>query len=137
VCLSVCVYVCLSLATFPHYCMDPDVIWGKSSGCPLVVHCLADLQLVHRFHCCDIIAPKAKRQRVLVLALCLVHVVVMLAFGVSVGSQSDSAGAATCRRPLQRLFLWLASDVHCPANHVAFTTISTKHSQTGCSELTS
>ena len=132
-----CVCVCLSLATFPDYCIDLDVIWGNSSWCPLVVHCLADLQSMHRFHCCDSITPNAKCQRVLVLALCLVHVVIMLAFGVSFGSQSDTAGAATCRRPLQRLFLWLASDVHCPANHVAFTTISTKHSQTGCSELTS
>jgi len=25
--LSVCVSVCLSLATFPHYCMDPGVTW--------------------------------------------------------------------------------------------------------------
>jgi len=24
---SVCVCVCLSLAAFPHYCMDPEVIW--------------------------------------------------------------------------------------------------------------
>jgi len=25
-----CASVCLSLATFPHYCMDPDVTWGNS-----------------------------------------------------------------------------------------------------------
>jgi len=36
-----CVYVsdCLSLATFPHYCMDPDVTWGMvgvPSSCALL-----------------------------------------------------------------------------------------------------
>jgi len=30
--LSVCVSDCLSLAAFPHYCMDPDVTWGNGSG---------------------------------------------------------------------------------------------------------
>jgi len=35
---------CLSLAAFPHYCMDPDVSWRNGSECPLVVHCWADLQ---------------------------------------------------------------------------------------------
>ena len=42
--------VSLSLAAFPHYRMDPDVTWGNGKGCPLVVHCWADLQSVHRFH---------------------------------------------------------------------------------------
>jgi len=28
--------VCLSLAAFAHYCMDPDVTWGNGRGCPLV-----------------------------------------------------------------------------------------------------
>jgi len=45
--------VCLSLAAFPHYCTDPDVTWGNGRGCPLVVHCWADLQSVHRFCCYD------------------------------------------------------------------------------------
>jgi len=61
--------VCLSLAAFPYYCTDPDVI---SSGCPLVVHYWADLQSVHGFRCYDNVAPNAKCQRVLVLAVCLV-----------------------------------------------------------------
>jgi len=39
---------------------------------PLVVHYWADLQSVHGFRCYDNIAPNAKCQRVLVLALCLV-----------------------------------------------------------------
>jgi len=30
--LSVCLCVCLSLATFPHYCTDPDVTWGNGGG---------------------------------------------------------------------------------------------------------
>jgi len=63
--------VCLSLAAFPHYCTDPDVSWGNGRGCPLVVHHWADLQSVHGFRCYDNIAPNAKCQRVLVLALCL------------------------------------------------------------------
>ena len=48
-----CVCVCLSLATFPHYCMDPDVIWGNGRQCPRVVYYWADLQSVHGFHCYD------------------------------------------------------------------------------------
>jgi len=42
--------VCLSLATFPHYCTDPDVTWRISTGCPLV-HYWADLQSMHGFRC--------------------------------------------------------------------------------------
>jgi len=38
-------------------------------GCPLVAHCWADLQSVHGFRCYDSIAPNAKFQQVLVLAL--------------------------------------------------------------------
>jgi len=64
--------VCLSLAALPHYCMDPDVTWGNGRECPLVVHYWVDLQSVHGFRCCDIIAPNARCQRVLVLTLCLV-----------------------------------------------------------------
>jgi len=33
-----CLCVCLSIAAFPLYCTDPDVTWGNSKGCPLVVH---------------------------------------------------------------------------------------------------
>jgi len=68
-------YVCLSLATFPHYCVDPDVSWGNGRGCPLVVHYWVDLQSVHRFRCYDDIAPNANCQWVLVLVLCLVFTV--------------------------------------------------------------
>jgi len=68
---SVCRSVCLSLATFPHYCTDPNVTWGTVVGAPLVVQYWADLQSVHGFRCYDNIASNAKCQRVLVLALCL------------------------------------------------------------------
>jgi len=78
VCVSVCVSLCLSLAAFPHCCTDPDVSWGNGRGCPLVVHCWADLQSVHEFHCCDNIALNAKCQRVLVLALYLVIALLLL-----------------------------------------------------------
>ena len=44
ICVPVCVSVCLSLATFPHYGMDPDVTWGNGPGCPLVAHYWADFQ---------------------------------------------------------------------------------------------
>jgi len=47
----VCVPVCLSAATCPHYCTDPDVTWGNGRGCPLVVHSSADLQSVHGLRC--------------------------------------------------------------------------------------
>jgi len=67
--------VCLSLAAFPHYCTDPGVRSENDRGCPVVVHYSADLHSVHRFLCYDNIAPNAKCQRVLVLALCLVVVV--------------------------------------------------------------
>jgi len=47
----VCVSVCLSAAVRPHYCTDPDVTWGRGRGCPLAVHCWADLQSVHGLRC--------------------------------------------------------------------------------------
>jgi len=67
-----CVSVRLTLAAFPHYCTDSDVTWRNGRSCPLVVQCSADLQSVHGFRCYDNIAPNAKCQRVLVLAVCLV-----------------------------------------------------------------
>jgi len=72
VCMSVCLSVFLSLASFPHYCMDPDVTWGNGRGCHLVVHYWADLQSVHGFRCYDNIAANTKCQRVRVLAPCLI-----------------------------------------------------------------
>ena len=48
---SICESVCLCFATFLFYCTDLDVTLGNSMGCPLVVHYLVDLQLVHRFRC--------------------------------------------------------------------------------------
>jgi len=70
--LCVCLCACLSLAALQHHCTDPDVTWENGRGFPLVVHYWADLQLVHGFRCYDNIAPNAKCQQVLVLALCLV-----------------------------------------------------------------
>ena len=48
-----CLCVSPSLAAFPHYCTDPDVTGGNGTGCPVVVHYLPDLQLVHGFRCYD------------------------------------------------------------------------------------
>jgi len=42
---------------------------GNGTGCPLVVHCWADLQSLHGFRCYDKIVANAKCQRVLVVAL--------------------------------------------------------------------
>jgi len=56
--LSVCMSVCLSAAAFPPYCTDPDVIWENGRGCHVLVHCWADLQLVHGLHCYNNIAPQ-------------------------------------------------------------------------------
>jgi len=42
--------VLLSVAAFPHYCVDPDVTGGNDSGAsPLVVHYWADLKSMHGF----------------------------------------------------------------------------------------
>ena len=48
--VCVCVYVSVA-AVRPHYCTDPDVTWGHGRGCPLVVHCWADLQSGHGLRC--------------------------------------------------------------------------------------
>jgi len=55
-CVCMCLSDCMSLASFPHYCMYPDVTWGNGRECPLVVHYWSDLQSVHGFHCSDNIA---------------------------------------------------------------------------------
>ena len=67
--------VCLCVCPSPHL-RAPDVTWGNGSGCPLVVHYRADLQTVHGFRCYDNIAPNARCQRVLVLAVCLINAIV-------------------------------------------------------------
>ena len=66
------VCVCLSLATFPHYCMDLDVTWGNGRGVPASCALMGGFAIGVRFRCYDKIAPNAKCQWVLVLALCLV-----------------------------------------------------------------
>jgi len=44
-----CLYVCLSLAAFPHYYINSDISWGNGRECLLVVYYWADLQSVHGF----------------------------------------------------------------------------------------
>jgi len=56
------------------------------------VHYWADVQSVHEFSCHDNIAPNAKCQRVLVLALCLVFVSSCLPGMRHWVQQSDTAG---------------------------------------------
>jgi len=63
--------VSLSLTAFPHYCTDQDLSWGNCRRCPVVVHCWARLQSLRGFRCYVNIAPNAKCQRVLVIALTL------------------------------------------------------------------
>jgi len=48
-------WVCLSLTTFLHYCMDLDVTWGNGRGCHLVVHYWAYLQSVHAVACISLL----------------------------------------------------------------------------------
>jgi len=69
--VSVRVSVPCRIPTLLH---GPGCNFGNGRGCPLVVHYRADLQSVHALRCYDNIAPNAKYQRVLVLALCLVTV---------------------------------------------------------------
>ena len=72
VCLSVCLSIWLSAAACPHYCTDPDVTWGSGRGCPLVVHCWADLQSLHGLRCYgNITRTRNISEYMLVLALCL------------------------------------------------------------------
>ena len=49
ICAYVCLCVCLSLAPFQHYCMDPDITWGNGRRCPVVVQYWADFESVHNF----------------------------------------------------------------------------------------
>jgi len=69
VCVSVCVPACLSLATFPHYCTDPDVTCGNTRGAPscaplgrFAIGAPVSLLWQH--------SANAKCHRVLVLAVC-------------------------------------------------------------------
>jgi len=48
VCLSVCVSVCGRMPTLLH---GPGCNLGNCRGCPLVVHCCADLQSAHGLRC--------------------------------------------------------------------------------------
>jgi len=71
--LCVCLSVPRCIPTLLH---GPGCNLGYCRRCPLVVHYWADLQSVHGFCCYDNIAPNAKCERVLVLALCLVNLVI-------------------------------------------------------------
>jgi len=52
--LCVCASVCLSVSSrIPALVHGPGYNLGNSRGCPLVVHCWADLQSVHGFRCYD------------------------------------------------------------------------------------
>ena len=70
--------VCPSAAACLHYCTDPDVTWRSGRGCPLVVHCWADLQSVHGLRCYgNITQTRNVSEYMLVLALCLVETCVV------------------------------------------------------------
>jgi len=71
--------VCLSVpCRIPALLHGPGCnLGGMVGGCPLVVHCWADVQSVHGLRSCDNIVWNAKCQRVLVLALCLVSSIVL------------------------------------------------------------
>jgi len=61
VCLCVCVTVRGRMLAVLH---DPDVTWGSGRGCPLVMHCWADLQLVRGMRCYgNIMEMRGRAQR--------------------------------------------------------------------------
>jgi len=70
--------VCLSLAAFPHYCMDPDVTWVGGALWPCTIgwicnRCTGFVAMTTYTHkLIALYTANAKCQRVLVLALCLV-----------------------------------------------------------------
>jgi len=76
VCL--CMYVCLSLAAFPHYCTDPDVTWGNGRRCPVVVHYWADLQSVNA---CFVAMTTQRRTRNVSECLYSLYAFMVLVFG--------------------------------------------------------
>jgi len=105
VCVSVCLSVPRRISTLLH---GPGCNLGHGRGCPLVVHYWADLQSVHGFRCYDNIhentyvslypyalqmrvAPIAKCQRVLVLALWLV--IIINAKIIAILSRENASGA--------------------------------------------
>jgi len=67
----VSVYVSPSPYAHALYCTDPDVTWGNDRDAPSCA-LLGGFALAHGFRCYDNLAPNAKCQRVLVLAVCLV-----------------------------------------------------------------
>jgi len=93
-CGRLCLCVCLSVCCSPHYCTDPDVSWGNDRGALWLCTVGRILQSVHGFRCYDNIAPNAKCQRVLVLALCLV--IVCHAFTFKVLFQRFTAMTCLC-----------------------------------------
>ena len=83
VCMSICLFIPRRIPTLLHGPGCNLVKWYR--GCPLVVHYWVDLQSVHGIRCYDNIAPNAKCQRVLVLALGLVNCcnIVVIVIGYS------------------------------------------------------
>ena len=73
----ICVSVCLSAAACPHYCTDPDVTWQSGRGCPLAVHCWADLQSVGLRCCGNVTRTRNVSEYMLVLVVCLVSIFVL------------------------------------------------------------
>jgi len=47
------VCVCLSLATFPHYCTDLDVTWGMVGGVPASCSLMGGFAIGVRSRCYD------------------------------------------------------------------------------------
>jgi len=97
---AICASVCLSLAAFPHYCTDPDVRWGNDSGCPLVVHYWADLQLAHRFRCYDNIARTSNVSKC--LPLLTLSLVLMVTFRARLQPLCKTESLSTIGRDFHR-----------------------------------
>ena len=106
--LSVGLSVCLSAAVRPHYCMDPDVTWGRARGCPLVVHYWADLQSGHGLRCYgNITRTRNVSECMLVLPLCLVFFKIW--------------GYFNCRIETEGFFKVAGSHIHCKIGNISET----------------
>ena len=132
--LCLCLSVCLSLAAFPQYSMHLDVTLGNGTGCPLVAHCWADLQLVHGFRYCGNIhrriqcyRPELQCKRVLINVNAIWTNLILFSqlsvmFNKNCTECKTLSGACTC--PIN--CYWLCLVMHCALSiypHVHLTVI--------------
>ena len=92
--MCVCLSVCLSV--YVRYCTDPDVTWESGRGCPLVVHCWADLQSVHWLRCYGNTRNAWQSPAVIRQARRTLHALRMLAKTPLASDKIDAPAAYAC-----------------------------------------